>query len=102
MSIQSILTAQSCAAEAQQAVQEFHAAVAQPDAELVIFFCSSEYDLDVLVTEINHLFAEVQVVGCTTAGEIGPAGYRSHSLSGAIFAAGSCVAVSEVLDQLSQ
>jgi hypothetical protein len=41
-------------------------------------------------------------VGCTTAGEIGPAGYRSHSLSGASFAVGSCAAVSEVLDHLSQ
>lgn len=102
MNIQSIRTAQSCAAEAHQAVQEFHAAVAQPDAELVIFFCSSEYDLDVLAAEMNHLFAGVQVVGCTTAGEIGPAGYLSHTLSGASFAAGSCVAVSEVLDHLSQ
>ena len=102
MSIQSIRMAQSYAAEARQAVQEFHAAVAQPDAELVIFFCSSEYDLDVLAAEMNHLFAGVQVVGCTTAGEIGPAGYLSHSLSGASFAAGSCVAVSEVLDHLSQ
>lgn len=102
MSIQSILMAQSYAAEAQQAVKEFHAAVAQPDAELVIFFCSSEYDLDVLAAEMNHLFAGVQVVGCTTAGEIGPAGYRSHSLSGASFAAGSCVAVSEALDHLNQ
>lgn len=102
MSLESIRLGQSCAAEARQAVQEFHAAVAQPDAELVIFFCSSKYDLDVLAVEMNHLFAGVQVVGCTTAGEIGPAGYRSHTLSGASFAAGSCVAVSEVLDHLSQ
>lgn len=102
MSIQSIRTAQSCATEAQQAVQELHAALAQPDAELVTFFCSSEYDLDVLAAEMNHLFAGVQVVGCTTAGEIGPAGYRSHTLSGASFAAGSCGAVSEVLDHLNQ
>jgi len=94
--------AQSSAAEARQAVQEFHAALAQPDAELVIFFCSSEYDLEVLAAEMNRLFAGVQVVGCTTAGEIGPAGYRSHSLSGASFAVGSCLAVSEVLDHLSQ
>jgi hypothetical protein len=94
--------AQSFVAEARQAVREFHAALAQPEAELVIFFCSSEYDLEVLAAEMNRLFAGVQVVGCTTAGEIGPAGYRSHSLSGASFAVGSCVAVSEVLDHLGQ
>ena len=88
--------------EARQAVEEFHAAVAQPNMELVIFFCSSEYDLDVLAEEMNRLFAGIQVVGCTTAGEIGPAGYRTHSLSGASFPAGSCVAVSGLLDRLSQ
>jgi hypothetical protein len=102
MIIQNIRTAQSCATEASQAVQEFHAAVAQPDIELVIFFCSSEYDLDVLAAEMSRLFAGVQVVGCTTAGEIGPSGYRAHSLSGVSFPAGSCTAVSGLLDHLGQ
>lgn len=102
MSIQNIRMAQSCATEARRAGEEFHAAVAQPDMELVIFFCSSEYDLDVLAAEMNRLFAGIQVVGCTTAGEIGPAGYCQHSLSGVGFPKGSCVAVSGLLDRLSQ
>ena len=34
-------------------------------------------------------FDGVQVVGCTTAGEIGPSGYRDHSISGVSFAGGS-------------
>jgi hypothetical protein len=102
MSMQNIRRGQSCAVEARQAAEEFHAAVAQTNMELVIFFCSSEYDLEVLAAEMNRLFAGIQVVGCTTAGEIGPAGYRAHSLSGASFPAGSCVAVSGLLDRLSQ
>jgi len=102
MGIQKIRTAQSCAADAAQAVQEFHAAVTQPDMALVVFFCSSEYDLDVLAAEMRRLFAGIQVVGCTTAGEIGPAGYRQHSLSGASFPVGSFTAVSGLLDRLSQ
>jgi len=102
MSVQNIRMAQSCAMEAHQAVEEFPGAVAQPNMELVVFFCSSEYDLDVLAAEMNRLFAGIQVVGCTTAGEIGPAGYHQHSLSGASFPAGSCVAVSGLLDRLSQ
>jgi len=57
--------------------------------ELVIFFCSGEYDLHVLAAEMDKSFSGVQVIGCTTAGEIGPAGYREHSLCGASFAAGS-------------
>ncbi|MFA5824732.1 MAG: nitric oxide-sensing protein NosP [Gallionellaceae bacterium] len=102
MSIQSIRIAQSNATEARQAAQEFHAAAVQPDMGLVLFFCSSEYDLDVLAAEMNRLFTGVQVAGCTTAGEIGPAGYLQHSLSGASFAADSCVAVSGLLNNLSR
>ncbi len=102
MSDQRIRMAQSCATDALQAVQEFHAAVAQPDMELVVFFSSSKYDLDVLAAEMRRLFAGVQVVGCTTAGEIGPAGYCAHSLSGASFPAGCCSAVSGLLNHLQQ
>jgi hypothetical protein len=102
MSNQTIRTAQSCCADARLAVQELHAALAQPQMALVIFFCSTEYDLDALAAEMSRLFAGIQVVGCTTAGEFGPAGYRAHSLSGASFAACSCVAVSGHLSNLIQ
>ncbi len=102
MSISSIRQGQSCSTDPRQAVQEFHAAVAQQDMELVLFFCSSEYDLDVLAEELNRLFSGVQVIGCTTAGEIGPAGYRGHSLSGASFTAESCAAVSAILEGLDE
>jgi hypothetical protein len=84
---------QSCASDERQAVQEFHAAVAQPDMALVVFFCSSRYDLEVVGLEISRLFVGVQVVGCTTAGEIGPAGCRDLSISGASFPSGSFTAV---------
>lgn len=91
---------QSCATDARQAVREFHALVAQPDLALVLFFCSSAYDLALLAQEMSALFAGVQVVGCTTAGEIGPVGYLEHSLSGASFTASSFDVVSGGLEQL--
>ncbi|WP_172148847.1 MULTISPECIES: nitric oxide-sensing protein NosP [Pseudomonas] len=97
-----IRRAQSCATNPQEAAQEFHARVAQPDMALVVFFCSNEYDLDVLADEIQRLFAGVQVVGCTTAGEIGPAGCLEHSLTGASFAASHFSAVSGHLEHLQQ
>ncbi len=97
-----IRTAQSLATDPLQAAREFHAAVVQPDMALVIFFCSSRYDLDALAREMNRLFAGVPVIGCTTAGEIGPAGYCEHSLSGASFASGVCTAVTGHLDRLQQ
>lgn len=102
MSIRNIRIAQSCATDVRQAVREFHASVLQTKVELVVFFCSSAYDLDVLAEEMNRQFAGIQVVGCTTAGEIGPAGYLQHSLSGASFPAGSCVAACGLLENLSQ
>jgi hypothetical protein len=95
-----IRRAQSCASDAREAARDFHAAVAQPSMGLVIFFCSSEYDLDALASEIGRLFAGTQVVGCTTAGEIGPAGYRDRSLSGASFPAGSFTAAVGLIDRL--
>lgn len=97
---QRIRTAHSCASEARQAAEEFHAQLSPREGELVLFFCSSEYDLEVLAAELNRLFAGVPLVGCTTAGEIGPAGYRDRSLSGASFPAGTCTAVTGHLDHL--
>lgn len=97
-----VRTAQSCAVDARTAVRELHAGIQQPDAELVIFFCSSLYDLDAIAEEVNHLFAGVTVVGCTTAGEIGPAGYQNHSITGASFSSGVCSAVIGHISQLQQ
>lgn len=97
-----ICRAQSCAKDAREAVREFHAAVAQPDMALVVFFCSSAYDLDVLADEMHRLFAGVPVIGCTTAGEIGPAGYLEHTLSGASFPSSNFEVACGCLENLQQ
>lgn len=97
-----ILIGHSVAKEPRVAVQEFHAAVSAPNLTLVIFFCSSHYDLETLASEMNALFPNVTVVGCTTAGEIGPAGYREYSLSGASFPTSSCLAIAGHYDELQQ
>ena len=97
-----IRTAQSCASDARQAVEELHAGIAQEDMAVVVFFCSSGYDREALADEMNRQFPGVQVVGCTTAGEIGPLGYREQGLVGASFPAATCSAVSGHLDHLQQ
>jgi len=97
-----IRRAQSCAADAREAAREFHAAVTQPDMALVIFFCSSVYDLETLGGEMKRLFVGTQIVGCTTAGEFGPSGSRDHSLTGASFPASGFNAVTGLLDHLQQ
>ena len=97
-----ILSMQSCAEDARDAAREFYQGVIQPDTELVIFFCSSHYDLTALADEMGVLFGDIPVVGCTTAGEIGPMGYRNHTLTGVSFPAGSCTAVTGRLDSLQE
>jgi hypothetical protein len=99
---QQVRTSQSLATDSRQAVREFHASVAQPHTELVVFFCSSEHDLDALAEEMCRSFAGTAVVGCTTAGEIGPSGYTKHSLSGASFPADAGSAVIGHIGSLKQ
>lgn len=87
-------SAQSREGDPRAAVREFYAGVCQPGMALVVFFCSSDYDLDALADEMMKLFQGVTVVGCTAAGEIGPVGYHDLGLTGASFPAASYTAVS--------
>jgi hypothetical protein len=84
-----------------EVVRRFHGAVSQPDMGFVVFFCSSRFDLDVIAREITRCFAGIPVVGCTTAGEIGPEGYCEGTISGASFAASHFTFVAGHLDKLS-
>ena len=77
-----IRIAHSCESDPRTAVTELHDRLTGPESALVLFFCSSEYDRDSLARELAGRFGDVPVVGCTTAGEIGPAGCRNHSISG--------------------
>ncbi|TFD34752.1 hypothetical protein E3T37_16455 [Cryobacterium sp. TMT2-10] len=97
-----IRRAQFTASDTRQAAREFHAGVAHPDTALVMFFCSVQYDLDLMASELQRLFVGVQVVGCTTAGEIGPSGYLDHSITGVSFPPGSFKVVSGAQHQLHQ
>ncbi len=64
------------------AVRRFHEDIDQPDAALVLFFCSPALDPDLVSTELARRFAGQRLLGCTTAGEIGPAGYLGGTISG--------------------
>jgi hypothetical protein len=97
-----IRIAQSCESDPRAAVKQFHAQVAQPDMALVLFFCSDEYDRVTLAAEMSRRFAGVQVVGCTTAGEIGPNGCRDHSIAGVSLSSSVCTATSGVVEHLQQ
>jgi hypothetical protein len=68
--------------DAVTAARELHAAIDQPGIQLAVFYCASDYDLPALGAELNRLFAGVNLIGCTSAGEITPAGYLNGALTG--------------------
>ncbi|MBN1320211.1 MAG: FIST C-terminal domain-containing protein [Thermoleophilia bacterium] len=93
-------TGQSNSHDPVVAVRELHRQLTRPETELVVFFCSTDYDLDVIAEQMNRAFAGVTVVGCTTAGEIGPLGYLDGSLSGFSLPSSSFAAVVGRIDDL--
>ena len=73
----------SQANSAAKAVAELATQLDQPDIGLVVFFCSSHYDRRELAAAMNKDFpSKVVVIGCTTAGEITPQGYKSGAITG--------------------
>lgn len=72
----------STAVDAETAVAELAVQLQPETAELIVFFASPDYDREELAIALREHFANTQVIGCTTAGEIGPAGYGEGTLSG--------------------
>lgn len=97
-----VRTGHSLASDPREAVDALHRAIAQPGMSLVMVFCSSRFDLDALAAALNERFAGIPVIGCTTAGEIGPAGCRDGGLVGVSFAASAFVAASGRIDRVAQ
>lgn len=72
--------AQSFRPDARDAIAEIAEKLQCRNMAVVVFFCSIDYDLEVLGQELKRTF-DCPVIGCTTAGEIGPDGYSDHSLT---------------------
>lgn len=55
----------------------------QSDIGLIILFAANTYDLDDLMAILTKRFhSPISMIGCTTAGEIGPDGYSEGGISG--------------------
>jgi hypothetical protein len=85
------------AADPVAAARELYARLAGPDLALVLFFCAPDYATAEFARELGRLFAGVPVVGCTTAGEIGPGGYAEGSVSAVSLARPDFEAVAALL-----
>ncbi|MFO1076433.1 MAG: nitric oxide-sensing protein NosP [Planctomycetota bacterium] len=83
------------------AAAELFASLDQPDLQLVLFYCSPEYDLEQLAQELRTHFGDKQVIGCTTAGEITPAGYVRGTITGLSLAAPGFLVTAERFDKVT-
>ncbi|MGE0009031.1 MAG: nitric oxide-sensing protein NosP [Parvibaculaceae bacterium] len=75
----------SAAADPADAVRELFSQIDQPGLALVVFFASPSYDRASLANAIRALMAGIDVIGCTTAGEITCEGYRENTITGVSF-----------------
>lgn len=64
-----------------QAAAEIETTIRQPDAKLVLFFASSYYDPEKINGAMGTRFGDLLLVGCTTAGEITPGGFKQRSIT---------------------
>ena len=66
--------------DSKQAIESVISSIKQSDTKLVMFFASAKYDFELVSKTINAEFLSAEVIGCTTAGEIGPKGFSENSI----------------------
>jgi len=94
----------SLSPDEKQAVHELYQQLCGEDNSpaLCLFFCSPNYDLDVLERELCHYFGDIPLIGCTTAGEITPLGYQEDSITGVAFPRDHFKIMPLVIENISQ
>jgi len=65
-----------------EAAQKIATDLNSDNTALAIFFASPSYNKDELADAINLTFGDTPVIGCSTAGEITPEGYKENSITG--------------------
>ena len=88
--------------DAATAARELHEQIDQPDIAFGLFYCSPDYDLDALGEAIGSTFGDVPLIGCTTAGEITPQGYKDGSLTGVTVASNDFTVATARIDNLAE
>lgn len=83
------------------AVRELHDAIWQTDVSFALFYCSPQYDLPQLERHLAKAFPGVNLIGCSTAGEITPKGYLTGALTGVSVASKDFTVVTRRIDRLA-
>lgn len=66
--------------DASAACLELYQKLHQANTEIILFFCSSLFDLDVVAEQMQKLFVDKTCLGCTTAGEFAANGYETQTI----------------------
>ena len=97
-----IRRAYSASRQSDIAARELCAALWQPAPKLVVFFCSTAFDLPELAAGIAGALGDALIIGCTTAGEITPLGYMDGTITGFSIAGEGVSVVAELVPGLSK
>ncbi|ABG40392.1 Domain of unknown function DUF1745 [Paraglaciecola sp. T6c] len=82
------------------AAQELRQQLSAPHITFVLFYCSSVYSLQRLASNMASAFDGVDLVGCTTAGEITPNGYEQHSIIAIGFSASHFAISAQIVESM--
>jgi len=97
-----VITAMSSATDVELVAQELARQLIHPHLGFVLFFCSAEYDLDGLGQALEQYFGGIELVGCTTAGEITSQGYGRGCVSAVGFDHRSFSIASALIDEMER
>nr|WP_298141798.1 nitric oxide-sensing protein NosP [uncultured Pseudomonas sp.] len=97
-----VITATSSAADVELVAQELARQLIHPHLGFVLFFCSAAYDLQRLGEALESHFGGINLVGCTTAGEITPHGYGRGCVSAVGFDHRSFSIASGLIDEMER
>lgn len=104
---QIILRSWSAAPDPAQAIGEIADGIGQRKLALICLFLSPEYARPEFAAAACHAFPDTLIIGCTTAGEITPAGMRDNTVVAVAFSAENfsvsttCIDPEEAPDQLA-
>ncbi|MEX6504579.1 nitric oxide-sensing protein NosP [Pseudomonas zhanjiangensis] len=97
-----VVTATSSARDVEQVAQELARQLIHPHLGFVLFFCSAQYDLQALGEVLDQYFGGIELVGCTSAGEITAQGYGRGCVSAIGFDHRSFSIASELIDEMER
>lgn len=97
-----VVTATSSATNVELVAQDLARQLIHPHLGFVLFFCSAEYDLQGLGETLDQYFGGINLVGCTSAGEITAQGYDRGCVSAIGFDHRSFSIASALIDEMER